>query len=105
MIIEAITINPDQTDPKGAILSRSFAIFDTKDHIQTKWTKQKCLTSGKRGKFVYLACPTNPLKGPGLSTLNFRRTFVFGVSRPFILNVLITVVACTEPTVRTGCID
>ena len=22
------------------------------------------------GKFVYLACPTNPLKGPELSTLN-----------------------------------
>ena len=29
MIMEAITLNPDQTDPKGAILSRSFAIFDT----------------------------------------------------------------------------
>ena len=27
--MEAITMYPDQTDPKGAILSRSFAIFDT----------------------------------------------------------------------------
>ena len=55
--------------------------------------KQKWLTGGKRGKFVYLACPTNPLKGPELSTLNFGRTLVFGVSRPgmaqFILNTLI----------------
>ena len=31
MIMEAITMNPDQTDPKGAILSRSFAIFDQKN--------------------------------------------------------------------------
>ena len=43
---------------------------------------------------MYLACPTNPLKGPELSTLNFGRTFVFGVSRPggmaqFILNIRI----------------
>ena len=45
-------MNPDQTDPKGAILSRSFTIFDTYEHIQTTWTKQKCLTGGKRGKFV-----------------------------------------------------
>ena len=46
------------------------------------------------GKFVYLACRTNPLKGPELSTLNFGRTLVFGVSRPgmaqFILNILIS---------------
>ena len=42
-------MNPDQTGPKGAILSKSFAIFDTLDHIQTKRTKQKCLTGGKRG--------------------------------------------------------
>ena len=45
------------------------------------------------GKFVYLACPTNLLKGSELSTLNFGRTLVFGVSRPgmaqFILNILI----------------
>ena len=38
------------------------------------------------GDFVYLACPTNSLKGPELSTL------VFGVSRPgmahFNLNIL-----------------
>ena len=33
MIMEAITMNADQTDPKGAILSRSFAIFDTQEHI------------------------------------------------------------------------
>ena len=43
---------------------------------------------------MYLACPTNPLKGPELSTLNFGRTLVFGVSRPgmaqFILNILIS---------------
>ena len=71
-------MNPDQTDPKEAILSRSFAIFDTLEYIQIKWTKQKYLTGGKRGKFVYLACPTNPLKGPELSTLNFGRTLVFG---------------------------
>ena len=55
------------------------------------------LISGKRGKFVYLACPTNPLNGPELSTLNFWRTLVFGVSRPgmaqFILNSLIS---CTN---------
>ena len=31
---------------------------------------------------MYLACPTNPLKGPELSTLNFARTLVFGVSWP-----------------------
>ena len=31
---------------------------------------------------MYLACPTNPLKGPELSTLNFGRTLVFGASRP-----------------------
>ena len=84
----------DQTDPKGAILSRYFAIFDTLEHIQTKWTKQKCLTGGKSGKFVYLACSTNSLKGPELSTLNFARTLVFGASRPgmaqFILDILIS---------------
>ena len=87
-------MNLDQTDPKGAILSRYFAIFDTLEHIQTKWIKQKCLTGGKSGKFVYLACSTNSLKGPELSTLNFGRTLVFGVSRPgmaqFILNILIS---------------
>ena len=33
------------------------------------------------GKFVYLACPTNPLKGPELSTLNFGNTCI-SVSRP-----------------------
>ena len=42
---------------------------------------------------MYLACPTNPLKGPELSTLYFARTLVFGVSRPsmahFNLNFLI----------------
>ena len=40
---------------------------------------------------MYLACPTNPLKGPEPSTLNFARTLVFGVSRPgmVILNILI----------------
>ena len=97
MIIEAITMNIDQTDPKGAILSRSLAIFDILEHIQTEWTKQKCLNGGKRGKFVYLAsriCPANPLKGPELSTLNFGRTLVFGASRPgmaqFIINILIS---------------
>ena len=76
----------------GPILSGSFAIFDTQEHNQTKRTKQRCLTGGIRGKFVYLTCPTNPLKGPELSTLNFARTLVFGVSRPgmaqFNLNVL-----------------
>ena len=48
----------------------------------------------EKGKIVYLACPTNPLKGPELSTLNFGRTLVFGASRPgmaqFILNILIS---------------
>ena len=87
-------MNPDQTDPKGAILSGSFAICDTLEHNQTKGTKQKCLTGGKRGRFVYLACPTNPLKGPKLITLNFARTLVLGVSRPgmaqFILNIIIS---------------
>ena len=43
---------------------------------------------------MYLACPTNPLKGPELSTFNFGRTLVFGVSTPgmaqFILNILIS---------------
>ena len=43
---------------------------------------------------MYLACPTNPLKGPELSILNFGRTLAFGVSRPgmaqFILNILIS---------------
>ena len=43
---------------------------------------------------MYLACPTNPLKGPELSTLNFGRTLVFRVSRPgmaqFILYILIS---------------
>ena len=56
--------------------------------------KQTCLTGGKGGKFVYLTCATNPLKGPERSTLNFVRTLVFGVSRPgmaqFILNILIS---------------
>ena len=80
MIMEAISENPDQTDPKGAILSESFTIVFTYEHIQTKRTKQKCLTGGKRGKFVYLTCPTNPLKGPELSTLNSARTLLFGVS-------------------------
>ena len=41
-----------------------------------------------------LACPTNPLNGPELSTLNFGRSLIFGVSRPglaqFILNTLIS---------------
>ena len=43
---------------------------------------------------MYLACPTNQMKGPELSTLNFGRTLVFGVSRlgmtQFILNILIS---------------
>ena len=43
---------------------------------------------------MYLACQTNPLKGPERSTLNFGRTLVFGVSRPgktqSILNILIS---------------
>ena len=43
---------------------------------------------------MYLACPTNPLKGPELSTLNFGRILVFGASWPgmaqFILNILIS---------------
>ena len=43
---------------------------------------------------MYLACPTNPLKGPELSNLNFGRTLVFGVSRPgmaqSILKILIS---------------
>ena len=60
-------MNPDQTDPMGAILSGSFAIFDTYEHNQTKRTKQKCLTGGIMGKFVYLACPSNPLEGSELS--------------------------------------
>ena len=51
---------------------------------------------------MYLACPTNPLKGPELSTLNFARTLVFEVSRPgiaqFILNILIS--CMNRPTVR-----
>ena len=50
MIMEAISENPDQPDPKGAILSESFAIVFTYEHNQTKRTKQKCLTGGKRGK-------------------------------------------------------
>ena len=37
---------------------------------------------GNRLKYVYLVCPVNHLKGPALSTLNFARIFVFGVSRP-----------------------
>ena len=41
-------MNPDQTDPEGAIiLSEYFAIFDTYEHNQTKRTKQKCLTGEK----------------------------------------------------------
>ena len=57
-------------------------------------TLEKCVTGRKRGKFVYLKCPTNPLKSPELSTLNFGRTLVFGVSWPgmaqFIPNILIS---------------
>ena len=95
MIKEAISEKTDQTDPKGAILSESFAIVYTYEHNQTKRTKQKCLTGGKRGKFVYIACPTNPLKGPELSILNsYAKTLLFGVSWPgmsqFILNILIS---------------
>ena len=55
---------------------------------------------------MYLACPTKPLKGPELSTLNFGRTLVFEASRQgmaqFILNILISCMYRT--TVRTGCI-
>ena len=36
----------------------------------------------KRGTFVYLACPVNPLKGLELSALNYARTLVFGVFQP-----------------------
>ena len=68
MIVEVITLNPDQTDPKGAILSWYFAI--PKNIIRQKRTKQKCLTGGKMSRFVYLACLSNPLKGPELSSLN-----------------------------------
>ena len=43
---------------------------------------------------MYLACRTNPLKGPELSTLNFGRTLVFGATRlgmaQFILYILIS---------------
>ena len=62
--------------------------------MSDKMDEAKCLTGGKRGKFVCLASSTNPLKGPGLSTSNIRRILVFGVSRPgmaqFILNILIS---------------
>ena len=47
------------------------------------------MTGGKRGKFVYLACPVNQLKGPELSTLDFARTFVFGVSRPGMAQIIL----------------
>ena len=36
MIMETITMNQDETDPKGAILSGSFAIFDALEHCQKK---------------------------------------------------------------------
>ena len=53
---------------------------------------------------MYLACPTNPLKGPELSSLNFGRTLVFGVSRPgtaqFILNILISCMYITNGVQR-----
>ena len=58
-------MNPIQTNPKGAIFSGYFAIVDT-----DKKNEAKVSACGKMGKFVYLACPTNPLKGPELSTLN-----------------------------------
>ena len=61
---------------------------------------------------MYLACPTNPLKGPELRTLNFGRTLVFGVSRPgmaqFILNILISCMYRTNGAHRMHrlmCID
>ena len=87
-------MNPDQTDPKSQSYLGLLQYLKPKNIIRRKRTRQKCLTGGKRGKFVYLACPTNPLKGPELSTLTFARTLVFGVPRPgiahFILNVLIS---------------
>ena len=78
-------MNLDQTDHMGAILFRVFCNICYLKHNQTERTKQKCQTGQKKGKFVYLTCPINPLKGPELSTLNFaRRTLVFGVSWPGI---------------------
>ena len=50
--------------------------------------KQKCLTGGKMGKFVYLACPTNPLKGPELSTLKLSLGPVIkGIGSPLLISI------------------
>ena len=65
-------MNLDQTDHKGAILSRSLYLRTYSD----KMDEAKVFDWWKRSIFVYLACPTNPLKGPELSTLNFGRTLV-----------------------------
>ena len=47
---------------------------------------------------MYLSCPTNPLKGPELSALNFARTLVCQVwLNSFSVFLLVT---CNEPTVR-----
>ena len=49
----------------------------------------------ENGKFVYLACPTNPLIGPELGTLNIGRTLVFGVSRPGMAQFIFNIITCS----------
>ena len=92
-------MDPVQTDPTGEILSGSFAIFATYEHNQTKKDEANVSDWWKRGKLLYLACPLNTLKGPELSTLNFARTLVFGVSWPGWLKSF-SIVTCTELRVR-----
>ena len=60
MIMEANTLNPDQSDPNGAILSGYFAMYATKEHNQMREDVAK--VTGQR--------LVNPLKGPELSSLN-----------------------------------
>ena len=49
MIMVENTMNPNQSDPKGAILSGSFAMYDTKEHNQTREDVAK-VTGGERSK-------------------------------------------------------
>ena len=53
MIMEANTMNPYQSDPKGAILSGSFAINVPKNTIRQE--DEAKMTGGKRVKFTEMS--------------------------------------------------
>ena len=71
-----------------------------KNIIRLKRTKLKCQTGGKRGKFVYLACSVNPLKGPELRALKILRERLSLECFGQVWLKSFSIFTYTEPTVR-----